>query len=53
MPLRSPEGDLHRQRVLEPLLDLKFEEYGKEFSHFLPKVQAQMEPVIIDSEQWT
>ena len=45
--------DLNIQRVLEPLLNLQFEEYGKDFSHVLSKVQAQMEPVIIDNEPWT
>ena len=45
--------DVNIQRVLEPLLDLKFEECGKESSHVLSKAQAQMETVIIDSEQWT
>ena len=45
--------NLKIQRVLEPLLDLNFEEYVRGFSRVLPKAQAQMEPVIIDSEQWT
>ena len=44
---------LNIQRVLGPLLDLKFEEYGKQFSNVLSKVQAQMEPVTVDKETWT
>ena len=45
--------DLNIQRVLEPLLDLKFRKYGKRFSNVLTNVQAQMQPVIIDNEQRT
>ena len=45
--------DLGMQRLLELLQDLKFERYGKECSHVLSKVQAQLEPVIIGKEQWT
>ena len=44
--------DLKVQTALEPLLDLKLEDSGKVFSHILTKVQGQMEPVIIDNEQW-
>ena len=32
--------DVNMERVLEPLLDLKLEEYGKEISQVLSRVQA-------------
>ena len=44
--------DLSLQQLPESLQDLKFEQYGKEFSDDQPKVQAQLESVIIDKEPW-
>ena len=41
--------DLNIQPVLEPLLELNFEEYRKELSHVLTRVPAKSEAVIIDN----
>ena len=41
------------QLLLEPLLDVMFQEYGNIFVDFLCKVKAEMEPVTMDSKQCT
>ena len=41
------------QPVLEPLLDLMFQEYGNICFDFVSKVKAEVEAVIIHTEKWT